>query len=122
VIAPPAPPPAAVAPRPGPSPLQQGLLLGLALAPLGLAAFLWLVAPGFLDPFWDRRVALAGVPLGFWLIGMFVAMTALAVLIALRVRSVILAGVAVVLLAGMALYLVILGPAMVLIVIGLGST
>ena len=110
------------APRPGPSPTQQLVLGVVALAPLSLGIFLWLVAPAFVDPIWDERVALFGVPLGLTLLVLVVAITALAVLVAVRVRSKLVAAVLVTLLAGVGLYLVLLAPALVLIVIELGST
>jgi hypothetical protein len=122
VIAPPPPPLPTAAARSGPPGIQQGILVGIALAPLALLLFLALAAPGFLDPLADQSVAVAGLPLGWLIVGLFAALTAMAVVVALTVRSAIGAGLFVVVAAGFALWLVILGPAIVLIASGLGTT
>ena len=97
------------------------MLLTIALGPLALGVFLWLAAPGFLVPLGDQRVSLAGLPGGWLLVVLFAAMTAVAVTVAITVRSALVAAVVVVLLTGISFWLVILGPAIVLIAIGLGT-
>jgi hypothetical protein len=108
--------------RSGPARSQQLTLGAVALAPLALGLLLWLVVPRFLDPLMDNRVTIAGAPLGVALGAVFALLTAVAVLIAVRVRSWLLAGLAVALLSGLAFYLVLLAPAIVLVVIGLGGS
>jgi hypothetical protein len=126
VIAPPPGPPAppalsAPSVSLGPSPRQRWPLAVIALSPLALAIFLLVVAPGFLDPMWDDRVAVAGFPLGSVLMALSVVLTIVAVVVATRVRSTLVAAIVTTLIAGAALWIVILGPAVVLIVIGLNS-
>jgi tight adherence protein B len=42
----------------------------VALLPIGLAGFLFVIAPGFLDPMFDAAVAVAGIPVGVILIAL----------------------------------------------------
>ena len=42
----------------------------VAFLPIGIAGFLFLVAPKFLEPLWDASVAVAGIPVGIILISM----------------------------------------------------
>ena len=42
----------------------------VAFLPIGLAGFLFIIAPGFLEPMFDAEVAFLGIPVGVILIGM----------------------------------------------------
>ena len=42
----------------------------VAFLPIGIAGFLFIIAPKFLEPLWDASVAVAGIPVGIILIAM----------------------------------------------------
>jgi len=42
----------------------------VAFLPIGIAGFLFVIAPKFLEPLWDTSVAVAGIPVGIILIAM----------------------------------------------------
>jgi tight adherence protein B len=42
----------------------------VAFLPIGIAGFLFVIAPKFLEPLWDAEVAVAGIPIGIILMGM----------------------------------------------------
>jgi tight adherence protein B len=42
----------------------------VAFLPIGILAFLFVIAPKFLEPLWDSEVAVAGIPVGVILMGM----------------------------------------------------
>jgi hypothetical protein len=117
--APPPPPPTAIPASTGPARSQQVLLLAVALAPLALLVFLLLASPAFLEPFADERVAIAGLALGLWIVGLLALLTTIAVGAAIFVRNTLAAVLVVVVLASVAFWVVVLGPATVLIVINL---
>ena len=115
----PPPPPTAILASTGPARSQQVLLLAVALAPMALVVFLLLASPTFLEPFTDERVAIAGLPLGLWIVGLLALLTTIAVGAAIFVRNTLAAVLVVVVLTSVAFWVVVLGPATVLIVTNL---
>lgn len=95
--------------------------LTVGLGPIWLLVYLWLAAPAFLEPLGNGDVAVGGVPLG-WVMAITAAgLSVAAAAIIERTRGNRALGFAILLLVFPALFLVLLGPAFVLIVENLGA-
>jgi hypothetical protein len=92
----------------------------VALIPALLMAFLFAAAPGFLQPLFDTRGTIAGIPVGPAVLALFGLLTATGLGAVRFLRSPLAIVVALVCTTA-ALYLVILGPAMVLIAVNLAT-
>ena len=93
----------------------------VALAPLLLAIVLTLLAPGFTAPYFDDRIMVAGMPIGLVLLALISALTAIGVLVVRVFRSWLAVVVCVVLCVMPALFVLVFGPAVILIAINLGT-
>lgn len=93
----------------------------VALLPVIVAGLVTLALPSFLEPFFDDRFAVAGVPAGPAILALVGGLVVLGVLVVWRFRSP-LAIVAVVALCVMpALFIILFGPALILIAVNLWS-
>jgi hypothetical protein len=115
-----APPPAAALPPPAPDRLWIAAVV-VAAVPLALALGLALVVPDFLAPLADGRVNVFGLPPGVPLAVILVGMVFVCGLLSTSVRPSAVGVVVAAVWAGIGLWLVILGPAIVLIYTGLTS-
>lgn len=93
--------------------------LVVAGLPALLAVLLLLLAPGFMWPLFDERMAWLGIPLGVLLLAAVFALSAAGILVAWVARSWIALLLVVVGLMMPALLLLILAPAVVLIAVNL---
>jgi hypothetical protein len=92
-----------------------------ALAPLLLAIVLTLLASGFAAPSFDNQFMVAGMPVGLALLSLVAALTAIGVLVVRVLRSWLAVVVVVVLCVIPALFILVFGPAVILIAINLGT-
>ena len=94
--------------------------LTVGLGPIWLLVYFWLAAPAFLKPLWHADVAVGGVPLG-WVIVIAAAWLSIgAAAVIDRTQGSRALAFALLLLVFPALFLVLLGPAFVLIAENLG--
>ena len=97
------------------------LAVTVGLGPIWFLVYVLIAAPGFLEPLGDPAVAVGGIPLG-WILTVAAAGLSVAAAVAIeRSNGNRWLGLVVLLLVFPALFLVVIGPAIVLIAKNLGS-
>jgi hypothetical protein len=91
----------------------------VSLIPIGLVLFLALVAPSFLTPLLDPRATLFGLPAMIGFLGALAALFAINILVARASRSRLIVGLVLGATTVIAMFLVVVAPAIILITISL---
>jgi hypothetical protein len=91
----------------------RAILVGLSPLWLLVLAAIW--SPAFLDPLWTNEVAIAGLPAGVAVLGAIGLLTVAGTLVIWRARSRAVLAAGMIVLTFPALWLVILGPSIVLV-------
>jgi hypothetical protein len=95
----------------------SGAKVLLGLLPVWLLVFFQLAAPAFLEPAFDRSVAVMGVPVGLTLLGIVVVLTMVGALAIRRARSTPGVMLAFLCLTTPAAFLLVLTPAVILVLV-----